>query len=61
MFATVHQASGTQRINISPATRSRFTTITLTPYTQDDIQALLQQQLTAQLCVPGCGGLERGA
>ncbi|WIA29986.1 hypothetical protein OEZ86_000084 [Tetradesmus obliquus] len=61
VFATVHQASGTQRINISPATRSRFTTITLTPYTQDDIQALLQQQLTAQLCVPGGGGLERGA
>jgi MoxR-like ATPase len=61
VFATVHQASDTQRINISPATRSRFTTITLTPYTQDAIQALLQQQLTAQLCRPGGGGLERGA
>jgi hypothetical protein len=50
-----------QRVNISPATRSRFTTITLMPYTPEDIQSLLQQQLTLYLCRPGGGGLERGA
>lgn len=62
-FATrcLHQASQTQRLNLSPATLSRFTTITLNHYTADDIQRLLHQQLTAQLCCPGGGGKERGA
>eukprot|EP00775_Hariotina_reticulata_P003371 gene3371-3646_t len=61
VFATVHQASPTQRLNISPATRSRFTTIAVHQYTPTDVSTVLHQKLTAQLCKPGGGGKQRGA
>lgn len=61
VFATVHQSSSTQRLNLSPATRSRFTTVAAIPYTSDETHSILQRQLADLLCCPGGGGKERGA
>jgi hypothetical protein len=60
VFATVH-SSGHERLNLSPATLSRFTTIRVCEYSLTDLQQVLQQQLQAQLCRPGGGGKERAA
>lgn len=57
----MHKVSDKQRLNLSPATLSRFTAVVVNPYTTADLQQLLHQQLKSQLCIPGGGGKERGA
>lgn len=60
VFATVH-TSGNERLNLSPATLSRFTTITACEYSPADLAQVLRHQLQALLCRPGGGGKQRGA
>lgn len=53
-------SDNSQRLEISPATLSRFTTIAVTPYSPSELHHVLQQRLQALLCRPGGGGFERG-
>eukprot|EP01127_Copromyxa_protea_P008978 TRINITY_DN2080_c0_g1_i4.p1 TRINITY_DN2080_c0_g1~~TRINITY_DN2080_c0_g1_i4.p1 ORF type:complete len:7466 (-),score=1064.85 TRINITY_DN2080_c0_g1_i4:44-22441(-) len=42
VFATVHHDLESQALNLSPATRSRFTEIRVSPYDDDDLQSLAE-------------------
>jgi len=60
VFATVHHTSGNERLKLSPATLSRFTSITCSYSGPADLRQVLLHQLRTQLCKPG-GGKDRGA
>ena len=45
VFATINIESENQKINISPATRSRFTEIRVSAYTENDIKYIVEQEL----------------
>lgn len=56
----MHSDSEGERLKLSPATLSRFTTICARSYSPTELQDVLQQRLQALLCSPGGGGKERG-
>ncbi len=49
VFATVHAESPTAKINLSPATRSRFTEIYVQPYSREDLEKVVTSLLSAAL------------
>lgn len=49
VFATVHQETEFTAINLSPATRSRFTEIRVLPYGADDLKFIARVELQARL------------
>ena len=55
----MHVTSETQRLSLSPATCSRFTTVMVQAYSLDDLQELLRQQLHALLCKASANSKER--
>ncbi len=54
VFASVHRASPAQQLKLSPATRSRFTEITVNLYSDDELRTVLRSELTRML--PRDGG-----
>ena len=51
VFATINIENENQKVNISPATRSRFTEIRVSAYSREEIQSIIRQE---------CGDLELG-
>ena len=47
IFATVHRESPTAKMNLSPATRSRFTEVHVQPYSTKDLRSIVKNQLKA--------------
>lgn len=57
VFATVHRSKPSARINISPATRSRFTEIAVQGYSTDELRAVLGVVIADRLGLePDSGG-----
>jgi midasin (ATPase involved in ribosome maturation) len=49
VFASVHQESESSLLNLSPATRSRFTEIHVVPYNKTDLKSIIHGELMARL------------
>jgi MoxR-like ATPase len=49
VFATVHRSSPSQQLGLSSATRSRFTEISVVPYSDDELMAVLLFELRRQV------------
>lgn len=49
VFATVHRGNASARLNISPATRSRFTEIAVQAYSEDELRAVLRAVIEKRL------------
>ena len=48
-FATVNQSVGSKRLNLSPATLSRFTVIRIEPYTDEELKSVIRGELKSRL------------